>query len=415
MCDGAKSSKSGKAPAQTSSSSSSPASSSKCGKYSLYVLAAVPILLFTALPIFISTQIAGFTSKYLTNPTRFSLAKIPNMSGKVVIVTGANTGIGFETARRLVLAGAEVIMTSRSKERGDAAMMRIVDEYAATYPEATTVQIKNMICDLSSLRSVRQFVSEFKKLSVPLHLLILNAGVMKSPGSQFVGQNLTYGFELTDDGFEQHIGVNHIAHHYMTTLLTKELVAGRPSRVVSVSSSAHAGGYDDGIRPDTWRPVVKNDGDVPPWYEDGNSYAQSKLANILFARELADRMADKGVTAYSVHPGVIDSDLGRYMTSKFEQDAKQKPFLERLLTNVFGGIFMLSQMTVEDGALTQLYVATADVEELSNGGFYWPVGLLTNTTHPQGENVTLQKYLWKETESAINQALKEEKERRDGV
>lgn len=122
-------------------------------------------------------------------------------------------------------------------------------------------------------------------------------------------------------------------------------------------------------------------------------------------------MKDTGVTAYSLHPGVIKSDLGRYMAPEFEGES----LAEKILGALFGTVWMSSNMDVATGALTQLYAATAPTDELVNGGFYWPVGVLANATHPQAGNVTLQKYLWTETEQAINVALKEEKKRRDGV
>ena len=381
-------------------------------KYAFYFVAALPVLLFVVLPALISEASGGYTSVYTNNPTKFSNEKIPNMTGKVAIVTGGNTGIGFETAKQLVFAGAEVILTARSKVKGDAAVERIVDAYADKFPEATQVQVKSMVCDNASLKSVRQFVAEFKELKVPLHLLVLNAGVMKSPGAQYVGKEMTYGFEKTEDGFEQHIGVNHIAHHYMASLLKKELVAGSPSRVVAVSSSAHSGGYEEGIRPETFRP----EGDATPdWYEDGNSYAQSKLANILFAKEFAKRMESSGITAYSLHPGIIASDLARYMAPVWEKDLEDKSIVEKLFAAVFGTVWISSNMATAEGALTQLWVATAPADELTNGAFYWPIGAETKPAHPQASNETMQELLWKETEAAINTALREEKGKRDGA
>lgn len=270
------------------------------------------------------------------------------------------------------------------------------------------MQVKAMICDQSSLKSVRQFASEFKKLKSPLHLLVLNAGVMKSPGSQFTGINTTYGFELTEDGFEQHIGVNHIAHFYMTQLLTKQLTAGAPSRVVAVSSSAHSGGYPEGIRPDSWSPSAE--AGTPDWYEDGNSYAQSKLANILFAREFSKRMKKIGVAAYAVHPGVVKSDLGRYMLPEFAEDLKEKTIVDKCVSALLGFVFIQSNMVVTIGSLTQLYVATAPEAELTPGGFYWPIGKLTDPDHPSltGPESNNEK-LWTETEKAISRALRAER------
>ena len=363
----------------------------------------------------ISEAVGGFTIKFSNN--QFQTSQLDNMAGKNVIITGGNTGIGFETAKTLALAGANVILTTRSKIKGDDAVDKIMTAFKEANsdgPNASkNARVTAMICDQNSLKSVKSFATSFKKLGMPLHLLVLNAGIMKSPGAQFIGKNLTYGFGVTDDGFEQHIGVNHIAHQYMAQLLEDVLAAAAPeSRIVSVSSSAHSGGFVEGIRPETWFP--DSAGVTPDWYEDGIAYGQSKLANILFAREFASRMQSKGkgVSAYSLHPGVIQSELGRYMGPEFERDLENKSMFEKLLATMFATIWISSNMNVETGALTTLHVATASKDKLINGGFYWPIGNLVDVSHPawevgnESKNVELQKTLWTATEKAIQEALK---------
>jgi NAD(P)-dependent dehydrogenase (short-subunit alcohol dehydrogenase family) len=114
---------------------------------------------------------------------------------------------------------------------------------------------------------------------------MLNAGVMKSPGADYVGKEMRYGFEKTADGFEMHIGTNHIGHFYLTQLLTDTLRASAPARVVVTSSAAEKGAFKQGMRFDLWRTDS-----MPSEYEDGLAYGQSKLANLLFAKELARRL-----------------------------------------------------------------------------------------------------------------------------
>lgn len=231
--------------------------------------------------------------------------------------------------------------------------------------------------DLSSLDSVSEFAKEFKALDIPLNILVLNAGIMKSPGADFVGQNMTYS--------EAHIGVNHIAHSHLTHLLLDQLKASAPSRVVTVSSMAEMGAYEDGFRFDEWK--IDN-GIMPESYEDGKAYGQSKLANLMFTSELAKRMNGTGVTAYSCHPGIIKSDLGRYMDTQIEK-------------SLLGQFFELAMFSAKDGALTQLHLATAPVEELENGKFYHPIGRVVNPSHSKARNDELQQMLWDETEMAI--------------
>jgi len=263
-------------------------------------------------------------------------------------------------------------------------------------PSITLLQL-----DLSSLESVEKFSNEFLALDKPLHVLVLNAGVMKSPGAEFMGQEMQYGFDTTKDGFEYHIGVNHLAHAYLTKLLGPKLQQSAPSRVVFVSSMAEQGSYEPGFIFEDWAPGVN--GKMPHGYEDGKAYGQSKLANLMYAKELAERWNGTGVTAYSLHPGVIISELSRYMESHLEEQNKNQPWLNQVFGKLFGKLFQCALMSTPDGALTQLHLATAPANELVNGAFYHPIGKVVVPTHAQGNNLTLQKLLWEKTEQAVEQ------------
>lgn len=146
--------------------------------------------LIAAIPIIISELIGGWTKKY-TSRANFSAPV--EIRGKVAIVTGANTGIGLVTARRLAEAGAHVIVAARSISKGEAAVSTIRSGLADGVGSAEFLQL-----DLASLASVRDFAASFKKKNLPLHVLVNNAGVMKSPGAAFIGKSLAYGFEVTE-------------------------------------------------------------------------------------------------------------------------------------------------------------------------------------------------------------------------
>jgi NAD(P)-dependent dehydrogenase (short-subunit alcohol dehydrogenase family) len=362
------------------------------------IAAVVGGLLFILMPCLLSDAIGGWTRKYTSPRPIFSAAKITDLTGTVAIVTGANTGIGYHTALELARNGAQVIVAARSPTKGGAAVTKILNEIEER-PDNTRVRFLPL--DLSSLKSVKKFAADFSKLGLPLNVLVLNAGVMKSPGAAFVG-HYTYGFGLTEDGFESHIGVNHIAHFYLTSLLRKKLVESAPSRVISVASLSEEMAHPEGMRFNHWKP---NAGKMPADYEDGAAYGQSKLANLLFARELSSQLQDKGVTAYSCHPGVISTELFRYMASEQDQQAKSKGKVAQFVNSASNGFFNLALFAAADGALTQLQLATSPVEKLVNGAFYHPIGRVVNPTHPQGQNETLQKLLWAETERAIRSVL----------
>ena len=345
------------------------------------------LLLVVAAPMMFSELIGGWTRQYTSWPL-FSVEKMPDLTGQVAIVTGANTGIGFHTALELARKNATVILTARSVSKGEAAIEKIKNVLSS---DSYVPDVRLLQLDLASLASVEQFARQFHQLQLPLHMLILNAGVMKSPGADYVGQSLTYGFDTTVDGLEYHVGVNHVAHAFLTQLLLTYLRESAPSRVVVVSSMAEEMAYESGMVFDDWIP---RDGEMPANYEDGKAYGQSKLANHMWAAELAHRMNGSGVTAYSLHPGVIQTDLFRYMDAEM---MPEKGVFVRLVKN----FLQLALMNSKVGAFTQLHLATTPAEGLVNGGFYEPIGRLKFSSHPQGSNQTLQTLLWEETDRVI--------------
>lgn len=210
--------------------------------------------------------------------------RIGDLAGRVAIVTGANTGIGKETARALAQKGARVVLACRSAARGEDALRDLREA-----PLAGTVELE--LLDLSSLASVRDFAGRFKGRTDRLDLLINNAGVMMPPASK------------TAEGFELQFGTNHLGHFALTGLLADLLLGTEGSRVVTVSSEAHKWGeinFDDlqwEARP----------------YKKMAAYGQSKLANLIFAYELQRRLgaAGSGTRSLAAHPGWTGTDLQR--------------------------------------------------------------------------------------------------------
>ncbi|MGE0388002.1 MAG: oxidoreductase [Gammaproteobacteria bacterium] len=251
------------------------------------------------------------------------------LDGRTALVTGANTGLGTETARALAAAGARVIMTARNAERGAAALAQV----RAQVPGA---EVELVDLDLTSLASVRACAQAVLARHDRLHLLINNAGVMATP------------FERTRDGFELQMGTNHLGHFLLAGLLAPALLRAAPARVVAVSSLGH---YWSDIR---W--------DDPNWertpYDKWQAYGQSKTANILFAVELDRRLWERGVNAFSLHPGAIHTELGRYMTP--EDLANVAKMAEQGATQ---------WKTVPQGAASSVWAATAP-GLVTQGGAY---------------------------------------------
>jgi NAD(P)-dependent dehydrogenase (short-subunit alcohol dehydrogenase family) len=204
-----------------------------------------------------------------------------SMSGKICIVTGANSGIGKETALGLAKLGATVVMVCRDRHRSEVAQREIKKGSGNN-------RVELMLCDLASQNSIREFAAEFKKRYGRLDVLVNNAGVFLRERS------------LTEDGIESTFAINHLGYFLLTNLLLDLLKKSAPSRIVNVASTAHR--------------YAKLD--IGAWatgrdYSSFGAYANSKLANVLFTYELARRLAGTGVTANCLHPGAVGTNLFR--------------------------------------------------------------------------------------------------------
>lgn len=266
---------------------------------------------------------------------RFTEQDIPDLSGQRVVVTGANSGLGFETARALAARHAAVVMACRSVERGGAARERIL----AAHPAA---ELEVACLDLASLASVRAFSRDFCARHRRLDVLINNAGVMAMPRAR------------TEDGFELQLGTNHFGHFALTGLLLERLLAAPMPRVVTTSSPMHRTGRLD-----------FSDLDGERRYRKWSAYSASKLANLLFAFELDRRARAAGQPLVSVaaHPGYADTNL--QLAGPALTGAVLGGWLMRLSNT------LLAQ-SAQSGALPQIYAATSP--QVRGGEYYGPRG-----------------------------------------
>ena len=279
------------------------------------------------------------------------------LDGKIVVITGANTGIGIETVIDLAKRGATVIMACRNLDKSKAAVERAKKESGSN-------DIILMRLNLSSLKSVREFAEEFLSKYSRLNILINNAGVMMIPYSK------------TEDGFEMQIGTNYFGHFVLTNLLLKALSKGAPARVVTVSSGGHQ--YANEIHFND----INNE--KRPYSKFG-AYVQSKLANVLFSRELHARVKDYGITTYSLHPGVVNTELTRYS------------YRTLLVSLTFGKLY---GRTPVQGAQTNIYCAVEEGLEKYSGGYFRNCGVVAAS--PYACNDGHAKKLWELSEQMTN-------------
>jgi retinol dehydrogenase-12 len=278
------------------------------------------------------------------------------MQGKVVLITGANTGIGRVTARELALQGAHVFLACRSREKTEAVLQEI-----ASLSQGQA-KAEYLPLDLGDLASVRRCAETFLARDLPLHLLINNAGLAGQRG-------------MTASGFELAFGTCHVGHFLLTQLLLERLKASAPARIVVVASTAHrhAKKFDFDALTRTTRTLTA----FP-------EYSVAKLANILFASELSRRLEGTGVTTYALHPGVVASDVWRSVPWPFDKLMKR---------------FMI---TTEQGAATSLYCATEPSLANESGLYYDDCKRKTPTSLAQDK--ALAQRLWEASERWVANA-----------
>jgi NAD(P)-dependent dehydrogenase (short-subunit alcohol dehydrogenase family) len=254
-----------------------------------------------------------------------------DLSGLTVFVTGANSGLGQETARAMAARGAQVILAGRDPGKLNEAMAAIRAGVPGAAPDS-------IVCDLGSLESIRACGAEARERFEKIDLLINNAGVMACP----LGR--------TADGFETQFGTNHLGHFALTAELMPLVEAGERKRIVNLSSRGHHFAKVDFDDPNFERRAYD------PWV----SYGQSKTANILFTVGLEARFAGRGIHAYAVHPGGIQTNLGRHMTEEMTA-----ALMERVTKSDSG----FAWKTIPQGAATSCWAATAPELE-GKGGVY---------------------------------------------
>jgi NAD(P)-dependent dehydrogenase (short-subunit alcohol dehydrogenase family) len=249
-----------------------------------------------------------------------------SVQGRTVLITGATTGIGKATAIELAHRGAELVLVARDPKKAEATLAAI----RARTPDA---RLDVLYADLSSLAEVRKLATEFQARHPRLHVLLNNAGA------------IVMERRLTVDGFEQTFAVNHLAYFLLTNLLLDRLKASAPARIINVASGAHRSGRID-----------FDDLQHEKRFSGYGAYCDSKLANILFTRELARRIEGSGVTANCLRPGLVATGFGQGEGTKLFKWAFK-----------LGKPFMLSP---EKGAATSIYLASSPEVEGQNG-LYW--------------------------------------------
>ncbi|WP_010500735.1 SDR family oxidoreductase [Paenibacillus elgii] len=280
------------------------------------------------------------------------------MRDRTVIVTGANSGMGLAATVELARLGAYVIMACRSRERGEQALQE-------AQRQSGSDRLRLMQLDLGSLASVRAFAAAFDEQHDTLDALINNAGVVAIKR------------QTTSDGFEAMMGVNHLGHFLLTNLLLEPLLRSSQGRIVTVSSGAHKIGN-----------IHFDDPHLTKGYSVWKGYAQSKLANILFTKELAERLKGTTVTANSLHPGAVGTNLGVDRATGFggKIHALLRPFF----------------LTPEEGARTTVYLASSPEVSSISGEYFYRKRIAPVSARAQDMELASRLWAWSDQEVGLS-------------
>ncbi|KAH9005646.1 NAD-P-binding protein [Lactarius hatsudake] len=311
----------------------------------------------------------GTIGQFFPPKPTWTAADVPDQTGKTVVVTGGNGGIGRETARVLLSKGARVYIATRSEEKSQKAIEELKKETGKD-------SIFFLKLDLADLVSIKAAAEEYTSKETELHTLYNNGGVMNTPID-----------DVTTQGFDMQFGTNVLGHFYLTKLLLPVLTATAKNfpagtvRVVNVSSIAHQYGAPEGIR---WATLARGNESLEARKKLTSTklYGQSKLGNILFSKELARRYGAEGIVSTSLHPGVINTDLARS---------------SGLFLNFIG---LMIGYNVSYGAITSLYAGTAPAAGELNGKHFTVWARLT-VPSKKALDAELGKKLWEWCEEQV--------------
>lgn len=284
-----------------------------------------------------------------------SYTKKTKIDGKVAIVTGANSGMGKETAIDLARRGGKVYLACRDTKKGEDALKEVKEKSKSS-------NVHFLQLDLASLDSIREFSAKFHTMENCLHILVNNAGVMACAKS------------LTTDGFEMHLGTNHLGHFLLTNLLLDLLKQTTPSRIVVVSALAHKFGT-----------INKEDLMSENSYSRFKAFCQSKLANNLFVKELSKKLEGSGVTVNAANPGIVISG-----------------FLSRLpemIKTVVEPVLRQFLQTPKEGAQTSIFLSVDPEVEKISGKYFG--NLKENDPSDDSKNDELSCWLWQKSEELL--------------
>ena len=296
---------------------------------------------------------------------KFNFKDIPDQSGKIIIVTGSTSGIGYETAKELAKKNAHVILAARNPKKAQTAIENIKKEYEKA-------SLEFMQLDTSSLESVKEFAKNFAQSNRQIDALVLNAGIYKVPKR-----------EVSVDGNERQLATNYLGHFVLTGLLLPFIKNSEESRIVSVSSLSHS-----------WTKIDQEDLNLEKSYKPTKAYAQSKLALLMFSYELARKLNEKDlkIKSIAVHPGIAVTGITRFGdTSK------------KLTQKIWNLGFMIVGQSQKKGSLPTLYGVTSN--EVISGAYYGPDMLFGSKGYPvkvsssrYSKNINEAKKLWEKTE-----------------
>lgn len=278
-----------------------------------------------------------------------------NLDSKIAIVTGANSGMGMATVEALSDMGATVIMLCRNEKRGQEAYEKLMSR-----PER---KIELMLCDLEDFSSINAFVASVKSKYEKIDILVNNAGF------------ISLDRQTTKEGFEKQFGINHLGHFLLTTKLIDLMYEG--ARIVNVASGAHKVGN-----------IHFEDINLEKGYNVIKAYSQSKLANVLFTRELARRLRDRGITVNCCHPGAVATNIG----------IDRKTGFGKTITSLLKPFFQ----TPAEGARTAIFLATDDSVKNISGEYFYKCKIVSSSK--KSKDMELAKRLYKLSENLVQQS-----------